>query len=279
MKQGKRTVQIRVQPWFRDHCFDGKPVLAAVESLLLLAREARTAYPGLNIQAMEDGRFPRFLAIPAAVESLEVRVELEQIADGTVRAGLFSRQQTGRFARLLEHASVVFGRAGNLEGAEQGVKLPAVQQPFTISGRRLYAELVPFGPAYRNLIEVDLFPLNATARLQTPQLAQQPAQDALGSPFLLDSALHAACAWGQRFAGFVPFPVGFKSRRVLAPAQPGGQYRAEAAVVVGRGRELEFDLDLVDSAGRPVEQLQGVRMRDVGGGRIKVPDWVRLARA
>ncbi len=279
MDRISRAVQIQVQPWFRDHCFDGRPVLPAVESLLILAQEVRCCqYLGLNIQVMRDARFLRFLEVPAGTETLEVIVELEEIRDNAVRVGLFSRQQTGRFARSLEHASVVFGNDANWVWKDVDMELLAGQQPFTISGSRLYAELVPFGPAYRNVTAVDLFSSGAAALLQTPQFAAQPGQKELGSPFLLDSALHAACAWGQRFAGFVPFPVGFNTRRVVVPAQPNRQYRAQVVVVVSQGGELEFDIDLMDEAGELVEQLRGVRMRDVSSGRITVPDWVRRNR-
>jgi len=32
----------------------------------------------------------------------------------------------------------------------------------------------------------------------------------LGSPFPLDAAMHAACVWGQRFGGIVPFLLALK---------------------------------------------------------------------
>ncbi len=275
MDRISRKVQLEIQPWFRDHCFAGRPVFPAVESLLLLAEEARSRFPTLNIQAMEKGRFSRFLEIPSETDQLEVIVELEETKNSVVRAGLFSRMQTGTFVRLVEHGSVYFGAGKNREWEAIQIKLPVEQQSFTISGDRLYRELIPFGPAYRNLLEVDIFPSGVVAEIQTPAYCGREVEQDLGSPFLLDSALHAACAWGQRFAGCVPFPVGFISRHVVFPVQPDNQYRAVVKVVVGRGTELEFDIDLVDSRGEPVEYLRGVQMRDVSGGRLQVPDWVR----
>jgi len=38
----------------------------------------------------------------------------------------------------------------------------------------------------------------------------------LGSPFPLDAAMHAACVWGQRFGGIVPFSCCFEKRVILS---------------------------------------------------------------
>jgi len=276
MDRIRNEVQLGIQPWFKDHCFAGRPVFPAVESLLFLAEEARRQFPLLTLQAMHNAQFPRFLEIPGETNQIEVIVELEETENSFVRAGLFSRLQTGKFARLVEHGSVCFDAEENRKREEAKIDPPVEQQPFTLSGSRLYEELIPFGPAYRNLLKVDLFPSGAVAKIQTPVYPGQPVEQNLGSPFLLDSALHAACAWGQRFAGFVPFPVGFNSRLIVSPARPGREYLAVVTVVVGRGTELEFDIDLVDDKGEPVEYLRGVRMRDVSGGRMKVPDWMQM---
>ena len=266
-----RNVQIKVQPWFRDHSFEGRPVLPAVESLLVLAGAARELRPELDIREMADARFARFLEIPANEQHIEAVVELQEEEGGIVRAGLYTKRQTGRFFRQVEHAAVCFGGKGRVACGRSY----ANEQPFVVSGKRIYEHLVPFGPAYRNVTEAELVSGGACAKLHTPELPQMEEVADLGSPFLLDSAFHVACVWGQRYAGFVPFPVGFKYRRIVSPSLPGREYRAVVEAVVGRGSELEFDIDLVDAAGEPVEQVRGLRMRDVSGGQIKVPDWVQ----
>ena len=268
-------VQIKIQPWFRDHSFDGRPVLPAVESLLVLAGVARELRSDLNVREIADAGFPRFLEIPARGDQVEAVVELQEQENGTIRAGLCTRSRTGRFSRLVEHAAVCFGVKGRICRGEVCGKFSSYEQPFVVSGKRIYEELVPFDRAYRNTIEADIFSRGATAKIYTPEYSPESGVADLGSPFLLDSAFHVACAWGQRFAGFVPFPVGFKYRRIATSSQPGRNYRAEVEVIVGQGKELEFDIDLVDAAGGLVEQVRGVRMRDVSGGRIKPPDWIQ----
>jgi len=266
-----RTVKIKIQPWFRDHCFGGRPVLPAVESLLLLAEAARKRYPELDVCKMAGARFARFLEIPDNGQHIEAALELQEQENGIVRAGLYTKRRIGRFFRQVEHAAVCFGGEVRVACGRSY----AVEQPFIVSGERMYKELIPFGPSYRNVIDAEIVSANGCARLHTPGFPLGKAVADLGSPFLLDSAFHVACVWGQRFAGFVPFPVGFKYRSILSPALPGREYRAVLEVVVGRGNELEFDIDLVDAAGEPVEQVRGIRMRDVSGGRMKAPDWVQ----
>ncbi len=266
-----RTVEIRMQPWFRDHCFADSPVLPAVESLLVLAGAARDVHPGLDVREMADARFTRFLEIPANEQHVEATVELQEQECGIIRASLYTKRRIGRFFRQVEHAVVCFGGRGRI-ACERSYKN---EQPFAVSGKRIYKELIPFGPSYRNVVDTEIVPETACARLHTPELPLMKNVADLGSPFLLDSGFHVACVWGQRFAGFVPFPVGFKSRRIFSPSLPGREYRAVLDVVVGQGSELEFDMDFVDEAGGPVEQVRGVRMRDVSGGRMNVPDWVR----
>ena len=87
--------------------------------------------------------------------------------------------------------------------------------------------------------------------------------------------MHAACIWGQRFAGVVPFPVGFDGRRVHVPTRPGESYWAHVLPVKDAGGVLTLDLRLYDREGRLCEACAGLRMRDVSGGRLRPPDWVR----
>ena len=276
MNTTRCDVQIKVQPWFRDHSFDGRPVLPAVESLLVLAGVARELRSDLNVREMADAGFPRFLEIPARGDQVEAVVELKEEENGTIRAGLCTRIQTSQFSRLVEHATVCFGgKDSRICKGEVCRKFSSHEQPFVVPGKRIYEELVPFGRAYRNTIEADIFSRGAAAKLYTPEYSPEPGVADLGSPFLLDSAFHVACVWGQRFAGFVPFPVGFKYRRIATSSQPGRNYRAEVDVVVGQGKELEFDIDIVDADGGLVEQVRGVRMRDVSGGGINPPDWIQ----
>jgi phosphopantetheinyl transferase len=180
--------------------------------------------------------------------------------------------------RTKSHATAVFGGPPenvpafplDLAAAPEGVCLTLVRE-------RIYPELVAFGPAYRNLVTLHLSRVGAVADIATPVVAgAEPEGGPLGSPFAFDPAMHAACIWGQRFAGVVPFPVGFDERRVLLPTRPGERYWAHVLPVAVEGGVLSFELRLYDGAGRLCELCLGLRMRDVSAGRMRPPEWVRV---
>ena len=79
----------------------------------------------------------------------------------------------------------------------------------------------------------------------------------LGSPFPLDAAFHTACAWGQRYAGVVAFPVGLDCRRVHRPTRPGDFYQAVVMPRRTTPELLVFDLALYDLDGGLCERVQG----------------------
>lgn len=97
----------------------------------------------------------------------------------------------------------------------------------------------------------------------------------LGSPFPLDAAMHAACAWGQRYRNRVVFPIGFNRREILFPTRAGEMYLCRIKPLPDEGAVLCFDVRLHDMHRRPVETIQGLRMRDIFLGKRIPPAWVR----
>lgn len=274
-------VAIPVHPWFADHCFDGKVVLPAVETMLLLAAGVAQNYPALDIRVMADVRFSRFLEIPEGSAAVAALIEYEENENGSVRAKLLSRRQFRGMSRLQEHGGILFSpprpHPGD-SGPACAQACPADPET-TIPAARVYRELVPFGPGYQTLREnLYLSGQTAWARLKAPA-PSTPAESGgvglAGSPFPLDGAFHAACVLGQRSADFVPFPVGLDRRIILKPTQPGGGYRTRVELIAASRDELVFDLSIFDETGRMYERVTGVRMRDVSGGRIKPPEWIR----
>ena len=271
MTTTKVETGIEILPWLYDHRFAGRPVLPAVESLVVLAGAVQKEFPEVNICSMTEAGFPRFLEIPENANWLDCVLELQSGPDQTLRARLYSRRQLGKFSRMIEHASACFG-----DTSLKTIPLPAppTRSPgFALAGKKIYEELVPFGPAYRNVIHADLFADGASASLLTPAHCTTPSLH--GSPFLLDSAMHVACVWGQRFAGFVPFPVGFSSRRILAPSRPETEYKVVMFITKEETAELAVNMDISEKGGKPVEQVRGLLMRDVSGGRWLPPDWIQ----
>lgn len=109
MNNARLAVTITVQPWFRDHCFAGKIILPAVETLLLLSAQVADGFPGANISVMEDMRFAKFLELPPKAATVEALVELSPDAERKrVGAKLLTRRPCGKMSRIIEHGQVFF---------------------------------------------------------------------------------------------------------------------------------------------------------------------------
>ena len=274
MAVARIVVRIPVRSWFGDHRFDGRVILPAVEIMAVLARVARQYRPDVDVHDMAVARFDRLLAIEADQDLIEATVELEETDEGLV-ARLLTRRQLAAMARMVAHCELRFG--GNLDGIPDEVLAPLTGPSFTVDAQRVYAELVPFGPAYRSLQgELRVGLQAAEGALLAPLLGgDNSGGGLLGSPFPLDGAMHAACVHGQRQADFVPFPVGFDRRRIIEPTRPGGSYHTQVRLRSQATDMLVYDLLITGADGRVRERITGLRMRDVSGSRIKPPEWIR----
>jgi hypothetical protein len=268
---------IRVQPYHGDHCFDGKPVLSAVEAMAALAASVRVHYPQVDCRTMADARFDRFAFLPPAPAVVDTFHELDAAAGGRVRAQLITRQRgkASAMTRTKHHACLLFGSDQRPFG---GPRPPMPGGGFKIAADRLYRDLVPFGPAFQTIIgQVALSAAGAVARVRNP--GKVPVASPLGAALLLDGAFHAACAWGQRHAAMVAFPVGFARRRIikrpLAGAACEAHIFADADPANSVQGGLTFDIQIYDEDQKLCEVVEGLAMRDVSRGRLQPPAWVR----
>ena len=62
---------------------------------------------------------------------------------------------------------------------------------------------------------------------------------------------------------------------VVSPACPGQHYSSRLVPIHTAADVLIFDIWIYDSGGRLCELAAGVRMRDVSGGRLQPPGWIR----
>jgi hypothetical protein len=282
-------LKVRIHPYLKDHRFEGRCVLPAVESLRLLAASVQSQWPDRDVRVMTDALFPRFLFIGEGDDFIAAENDIQIDKQGNLIASLLTvvHSPSGRVTRAKEHVQVCFPQshpdveplpfdkheaslstAARLNGVdfEVDTTLSCPQQ--------LYQELVPLGPAYQNVIgDLHLAKQVATAHVRAAIHHQQPGP--LGSPFPMDAALHCACAWGQRFAGIVAFPVGFAKRFILRPIVAGETCLACIIPLRREGALLIFDIWIYSCDGAPQEALLGVVMRDVSGGRLKPPAWIQ----
>lgn len=266
MTTSRKSIEITVQPWFKDHSFDGRVILPAVETMNLLAAEVACFFPDIDVRIMEQARFARFLELPPERTKVEALVECSRQENGSIRAKLLSRITLNTMTRLIEHGEIWFSPAAT-PAPPNPVNALRDQDEFVtrVTAERIYKELVPFGPAYQTLTgTLVLSEQGAWGTLKAPMLPETGIWERIGSPFPLDGAMHAACVHGQQYVDFVPFPVGFTKRIISKPTRPGYDYIAKIVSVSRTADELIFDLVICDSDGKVYESVTGVRMRNVG---------------
>ena len=280
---GRAAVTIDVPPHWADHQFQGRAVLPAVEAMQLLAHWVRRFRPDLDVRCMGAAAFDKFLELPPTGGCIEAWCEMQDLADGCLRAALLTKTQSrsARMTRTNVHAQLDFYPLADIPPLAALDLASALEGGcFSVDPRRLYEELVPFGPGFQNICRpLRLTAEGALAVIQAPEGADGQTDLPLGSPFVLDAAFHAACVWSQRFAGVTAFPVGFDQRLLVAPTRPGDTYVSRIFPVQTDSAMLTFDIWIVDTDGRLFERLKGVRMRDVSGGKLRPPDWIRCQDA
>lgn len=269
---------IEIYPYLCDHYFDGKIILPAVELLIVLARVAKINFPQVNISSLHKARFSRFLSILPDTRYLAVFVDIETIDDGVLVASLLTsvKSKIGTISRTVEHASVEFAAADSIPSSVPPFRVVKKLGGDCISvpSTTIYRELVPFGTAYQNIIgDLSVSPEGALAYVSGG--GNEADEDLLGSPFPLDASMHAACVWGQRFSGIVPFPTGFEKRVIYQKTKKGGAYLGWVVPVNVNHESLIFDAWIYDLDGIMFESISGIQMRDVSQGRLRPPDWIK----
>ncbi|MFH1152693.1 MAG: polyketide synthase dehydratase domain-containing protein [Pseudomonadota bacterium] len=277
---------IAVYPHFMDHCFDGRAVFPAVETLKVLAASVRDTVriPGLEDNPVQlDAHFDKFLVVEPGVSTIPGFSDIRILHDSQVTATLVTRMPVKNKAmtRVKEHGTVGFSCQVHPVPAPPFRDVHDLYGPVTrIPADRLYRELVPFGPAFHSIQgDLKVSYAGAAARLKArSDNPRDPLRNLLGSGFPLDGAFHAGCVWCQRFAGIVAFPVGFDKRVIHERTREHREYEARIVPTVQGAGTFGFDIWIVDSKGVLCETIQGVMMRDVSGGRIRPPDWIREGR-
>ncbi|MBA4396444.1 MAG: hypothetical protein C0394_03555 [Syntrophus sp. (in: bacteria)] len=277
-------LSIPVRPYLKDHHFLGIIMLPAVEILQHLAASLQAFRPETPVRSMRRASFDRFLEIDGHADVIDAWHELESHANGRLTSSLLNiitSQGTdanlspcAAIKRTKVHAVVDFTVSGE-SGPPLPMDLAAALDGmvFGIPAQALYRDLVPFGPAFQNV--TDTIFLNENGALCNVLAAKHPASvEPLGSPFPLDGALHAACAWGQRFHHRVTFPVGFEARNIHQSTVPGELYHATILPLSTAGNVLRFDIRIYNGEGDLCEEIRGVTMKDVFRGRVQPPDWV-----
>ncbi|MGZ6192555.1 MAG: polyketide synthase dehydratase domain-containing protein [Syntrophales bacterium] len=277
-KENRYPSAIEVSPYLRDHHFEGKVILPAVEALIVLANVVKLNFPQMSIRCLLKARFLRFLFIAPETERLAVIVDIENVGNGKMSAGLLTsiKSKKSEMSRALEHARVEFATddSAPCPAAPFRVVEKLEGKCISVPAAAIYRELIPFGTAYQNIIgDLAVSPEGALAYLSGGNY--EADENLLGSPFPLDAAMHAACVWGQRFSGIVPFPTGFEKRFIYQKTKKGGSYLGRVVPVNIDQQSLMFDAWVYDLNGTIYEAISGIKMRDVTQGRFRPPQWIK----
>ncbi|MGD0277777.1 MAG: polyketide synthase dehydratase domain-containing protein [Smithella sp.] len=269
---------IEVYPYLRDHHIEGKVILPAVEALIVLARAVKTNYPQVNISCLQKANFSRFLSISPDTKRQPVLVDIENSRDGVIIASLLTsiKSKTSMISRKVEHASVEFPAADSAAYLPPSFRMVKKLEGSCISvpSAAVYRELVPFGGAYQNIIgDLSVSPKGVHAFISGGD--NEADESLLGSPFPMDAVLHAACVWGQRFAGIVSFPVGFEKRVIYQKTKKGKEYLGRVVPVSVTKESLILDAWIYNLDDVMCESISGIQMRDVSLGRLSPPQWIR----
>ena len=270
------TLDIEIFPCHRDHRFDGKAVFPAVEAMQVLAASVQGLVPDVSVFCIHEARFEKFLVLPITSDVISAYHHIDVFQNGRIASSLITKTRASRsgMTRVKSHVTIHFGPDVLLRSMHHVNTIQSIpKDAFEIPSNRLYGELVPFASAYHNVRgSAWISESVAVADVYAPSLVTPSGP--LGSPFPLDAAFHIACAWSQRFAGIVAFPVGLSCRRIFLPTRAGERYRAVVTPTGMDARSLYFDIGLYRQDGEPVEMAWGVQMRDVSGGRMNPPEWV-----
>ncbi|MFH1137726.1 MAG: polyketide synthase dehydratase domain-containing protein [Pseudomonadota bacterium] len=270
------SFELDAPPCLADHHLQGRAVLPAVESLRLLARAMEENGLSSLIPNSSRADFIRFIPTPPAGSPLELPIDLTREETGAVRAVLSTRtsSRNGAITRTKKHVTVLFNPPEPTLVPPLDILAVPDGPGLTIPAQALYDQLVPFGPSFQNIVgPVHLAPGGASALVRAP--ADLPGSGPLGSPFPLDAAFHLASAWGQGRHDLTGFPVGYDRRVVFDPTRPGGVFFARVFPRPTTPDLMVFDLWVLDLEGRPREAVFGLGMKEVAGGRVKAPEWVR----
>jgi phosphopantetheinyl transferase len=275
---GKRRIPLKlpVADYLRDHLFNGRAVFPAVEAMGVLAASARDAVQGLDVSIIAGADFNKFLYVDPGMTVIEAFNEIGTNNGGDTTSKLVTvrKQGTTSITRAVGHVALRFPGTRSFPAA------PPLDETLGLEGiclhpdkELIYRDLVPFLSAYRNIEKLHVSHQGALA-LVSGGTAEAP-REPLGSPFPLDAAFHAACVWGQRHAGIVGFPVHIDERVILNKTAPGGTYIARVTPRSADGGLLLFDLWIYDCSGSLCEAVRGLHMRDVSGGTLRPPQWIR----
>ncbi|WP_280238478.1 type I polyketide synthase [Nocardia abscessus] len=234
--------------YLADHVVDRAVVVPGAWFVAAIADTARELLAG-DVVAIDDLVITSGLALTGP---RQVRVSFEPATDGM--AVQVTTEGAGHHAR----ARVLTGPHRIPDGPTPAQVLPAC--PEALAGSDFYQLLaqagLPYGPAFRRVVDVRFGPREALVTLSDPDT---DADAGLVHPVLLDAAFQATYAAMSPRAGeqtWVPFAVD----RVFVSAAAGTVRFGHVRVVEQTPQLCVADIRLLDEEGCPVVVANGLRV-------------------
>ncbi len=255
--------------WLADHVIHGSAVLPLTAALAIAAQAAReglaVAAPAVTNLVIHEP----FVVPPSGAEAARVQTVVSRDDDRSARVRFFSLSDNAW--RLHFEATVA--------PAAFGAPVPSASDPsdlVPVAPAEFYAGLrergLQYGPAFQGLAELRRADGEAVgvARLNAVDNAAQY----ILHPALLDACVQALAAAVPGFdpagAGDIYMPLGLDSFEVDAAAAWGGANALAvharlapplAGATGGLPQTVKADVELLDSAGRPVGRLAGLHLK------------------
>jgi phosphopantetheinyl transferase len=268
-------LKIDIRDYIRDHQFNGKIVVPAVEEMQILASALQSIMPDINLKTITSAAFSRFIEINPEQKILEAIADFN-ITDSGVAAALstIKSSKDGSIKRKVENAKLNFNLEKNVTKTIPLDTACIIEGPVTeITPDKLYEDLVPFLKSYRNAVEkIYISQDGAMGSVSGENNDYYPGP--LGSPFPLDAAFHIACVWGQRYCGFTGFPVAFDKRNIYHQTEKNAFYHARIIPVSSDKITAYYDIHIYSMDGILMESVYNLKMSDVTAGKLKAPEWI-----
>ncbi len=265
--KSRYPIQICLYPFLQDHRIATGAVLPAVQSMQILASLITDQFPGYCSTTLQNVSFVKLLHLPAETKQIAAFCEAEILENKQLQLKLLtkSRSKSG-IVRSLLHACLEVGQGPEKQIASVFNGEDNFDGQIPVSD--IYPGLVSFGENFQNIVE----PVKVNDRGAITKVFggnPVPGPGTLGSPFPLDAAFQAACAWGRYYTQRICFPVSFQKRSIVRPTRPLENYKTIIRLKSQVVETLEFDLSLQDDSGDLYEQLEGLKMKEIGIGSVQ----------
>ncbi|HEX4415800.1 MAG TPA: SDR family NAD(P)-dependent oxidoreductase, partial [Lacipirellulaceae bacterium] len=208
---GSVTAKIQLstsrQPFLRDHCIDGKPVLPLAMAVELMAEIASVAQPGWHVVEVADIRM--LSGIVLETHAKEIIARAEAVEQYESESGWRVQILDAEGKRRLYEAVVRLSRTPPSRPALPVI--PVIERPYLLTATEAYERCLFHGPAFQVITEISRVDETGIDAIAIPSDATRCMGRHVG-PWLidgviLDAAAQLALLWSEIIHDVVMLPT------------------------------------------------------------------------